>query len=199
MLQNDKKIRHEDFDDPTRKFVYAGKDLKDKSLIENYVRDGSTLHLVTTMQNSSKLWRYWKESFGKHDFIIEKKRNVENVEKKEEMIYPLQHPKILIHGNAQSIEMFHFIYKPKNTKPMSSEKPKPKKTKSMSSEKPNEASNPRGRPPMSCKKLNEKIDARVTIQGKTTMRKKCTVRENHQSKPCKLNNLGECVSPKKNN
>jgi hypothetical protein len=45
---------------------------------------------------------------------------------------------------------------------------------------------------MSCDKLNGKIEARVTLKGKTTMRTKCTVRESHQYKPCKLAKSGEC-------
>jgi len=52
----------------------------------------------------------------------------------------------------------------------------------------------RGRPPMSCDKLNGKIEARVTLKGKTTMRTKCTGRESHQLKPCKLTDNGACKS-----
>mgnify|MGYP006139264255 CR=1 FL=1 len=52
--------------------------------------------------------------------------------------------------------------------------------------------NPRGRPPMSCDKLDEKILARKTQKGKNTLLKKCSDRNEHATKPCKVNN-GKCV------
>ena len=88
-----KHIVNAQMEDPTRKFIYAGMDLKDKSLKDNNVGDGSILHLTTRMQNSSKLWTYWKSSFEKHNFTITKRKYG----------FPLQVP--------IKVGMFHLISK----------------------------------------------------------------------------------------
>lgn len=51
----------------------------------------------------------------------------------------------------------------------------------------------RGRPPVSCKALDEKVQARPTKKGKSTLLKKCTERGDHPVAPCQVSN-GHCVS-----
>lgn len=51
----------------------------------------------------------------------------------------------------------------------------------------------RGRPPMDCSKLDNKISERKTEKGKNTMLRKCSDRSSHPKKPCVVKN-NKCVS-----
>jgi hypothetical protein len=51
----------------------------------------------------------------------------------------------------------------------------------------------RGRPPMDCSKLDNKISQRKTEKGKKTMLNKCADRASHPKKPCVVKN-NKCVS-----
>lgn len=51
----------------------------------------------------------------------------------------------------------------------------------------------KGRPPMDCSKLNQKVVEKKTEKGKQTVLKKCSDRGNHPTKPCVVKNK-KCVS-----
>lgn len=51
----------------------------------------------------------------------------------------------------------------------------------------------RGRPPMDCSKLDQKVSERKTEKGKKTVLKKCSVRASHPTKPCVVKN-NKCVT-----
>ena len=73
-------------------------------------------------------------------------------------------------------------------------KPKPKfVSKTESSRKSTTTKSLRGRPPMDCSKLDNKISERKTEKGKKTMLKKCSDRSSHPKKPCVVKN-NKCVS-----
>lgn len=57
---------------------------------------------------------------------------------------------------------------------------------------PTPSGKPRGRPPMSCDKLDGKIQARKTPKGKNTLLTKCRGRNEHITKPCKVDK-GNCI------
>lgn len=73
-------------------------------------------------------------------------------------------------------------------------KPKPKPvSKTESSRTSTTTKSLRGRPPMDCSKLDNKISERKTEKGKKTMLKKCSERTSHPKKPCVVKNK-KCVS-----
>ena len=51
----------------------------------------------------------------------------------------------------------------------------------------------RGRPPMDCSKLDQKVSERKTEKGKKTVLKKCRDRASHPTKPCVVKN-NKCVT-----
>ena len=51
----------------------------------------------------------------------------------------------------------------------------------------------RGRPPMDCSKLDQKVSERKTEKGKKTVLKKCSDRASHPTKPCVVKN-NKCVT-----
>lgn len=51
----------------------------------------------------------------------------------------------------------------------------------------------RGRPPMECSKLDQKVSERKTEKGKKTVLKKCRDRASHPTKPCVVKN-NKCVT-----
>lgn len=51
----------------------------------------------------------------------------------------------------------------------------------------------RGRPPMDCSKLDQKVSERKTEKGKKTVLKKCSDRASHPTKPCVVKN-NKCIT-----